>query len=284
MRVPPDQSGTDRATSAAASLSLRARSSLVTRVSRVEKTNTSTRRCRRADRVGEVQEHARVALHRAADVAQQHDRALARAPRPAWQLDDVAAGAHAARERAPEVHARPVPADPAARPALARRPLEPFHRGAGQRDLVRRELREVLVRERRRVAPGLQDAPMTARRHPSSERHAAGSPETLSAPARLVDRARLMAACSRGLARPPADARARTRRRRGRTSRGRRGDAPAARGTCGTRRRAPRGSRAAAPRRCRGVARRAPPVRALRSSRPKTSRLPRRAAMARGSP
>ncbi len=34
-------------TSATASLSLRARSSLVTRVSAVEKTNTSTRRCRR---------------------------------------------------------------------------------------------------------------------------------------------------------------------------------------------------------------------------------------------
>ena len=109
-----------------------------------------------ADRVREVQEHARVALHRAADVAQQDDRPRPPAPLAAWQRYDVAAGAEALAQRAPEVEARPAAAHPAARAALAGCPGEPRERCARERDLVGGELREVLVRERRGVAPGRQ--------------------------------------------------------------------------------------------------------------------------------
>jgi hypothetical protein len=110
------------------------------------------------DRVGEVQEHARVAFHRPADVAQQHERPLAHAPLLARQPEYVAPRAHAVRERTPEVHARSASVNPAPGPALAWSPLEPIHRGTRARDLVRRELREVLVRQRLRIAPELQCA------------------------------------------------------------------------------------------------------------------------------
>ena len=97
MRVPPDQSGTARAAPATAASSPRVRSSLVMRVSEVEKTNASSRTCRRAEGVREVQEHPRIALHRAADIAQQDDRPPAHPAFPAWEPDHIAAGAKAAR-------------------------------------------------------------------------------------------------------------------------------------------------------------------------------------------
>lgn len=110
------------------------------------------------DCVGEMQEHARVALHRPADVAQQHHRTFAHAPVPARQFEDVTARAHAVRQCSSKVHPGPVAADPAARAAIARPPLQPLHRGASQRDLGRGVLREVLVCQRLRVTPCLQDA------------------------------------------------------------------------------------------------------------------------------
>ena len=71
MRVPPDQSGTARATAASASSSLRAPQ--LQRDAR-----QPGREQKRLDapvaaheRVREVQQHARVALHRSADIAQQ---------------------------------------------------------------------------------------------------------------------------------------------------------------------------------------------------------------------
>ena len=75
-------------------------------------------------RVSEVQEHAGVALHRSADVAQQHERTRAHAPLPPRQLHHVAAGAEALGDCAPKVDARAAPANPSPCPALSRIPHE----------------------------------------------------------------------------------------------------------------------------------------------------------------
>ena len=83
-----------------------------------------------ADRVRELQEHARVALHGAADVAQQNDRTLPPAPHAAWQRYNVAAGPEALAQGAPDVEAWPAAAHPPARAAFARFPGEPRKRCA----------------------------------------------------------------------------------------------------------------------------------------------------------
>ena len=78
-----------------------------------------------ADRVRELQEHPRVALHGAADVAQQNDRTLPPAAHAAWQRYNVAARAEALAQGAPDVEAWPAAAHPPARAAFARFPGQP---------------------------------------------------------------------------------------------------------------------------------------------------------------
>ena len=77
MRVPPDQSGTDRDTAARASSGRAARSCLVIRVELGREQEGFDAAVALRHGVREVQQHARVALHRAADVAQQHERRAA---------------------------------------------------------------------------------------------------------------------------------------------------------------------------------------------------------------
>ena len=83
MRVPPAQSLTVSATRASARSRSRSRSSRVTRVSRVPKTNDSVRTSlRRREGLDEAQQQPRMALHGARDVADHDERAglLHRAP------------------------------------------------------------------------------------------------------------------------------------------------------------------------------------------------------------
>ena len=113
------------------------RSWRVIRVRSVENRNVSTRAVPARRGVREVQEHARIALHRAADVAEQHQRArphLAAAPR---QADDVAAGVEAVGDRPPQIDARAVTRNPAPRATLSRSPLETIEHEFRLRDLRR---------------------------------------------------------------------------------------------------------------------------------------------------
>ena len=119
MRVPPDQSGTASRHRRQRGVGAGARSSLVI-------AGQPRREQERLDPlvpprqgVREMQQHARVALHRSADVAQQHEGPRPHASRPPRQLDDVAAGAQAvARWRAADRCASRA-RDPSARPPLA---------------------------------------------------------------------------------------------------------------------------------------------------------------------
>ena len=108
------------------------------------------------ERVREVQQHARVAFHRSADVAQEDDGPRTDAPRPPRQREDVAAGTQTARDRAPQIDARSASANPSPGPALARTPHQPIERQPRPHDLVGAELPEVLVGQRTDIAPCLQ--------------------------------------------------------------------------------------------------------------------------------
>ena len=167
---------------------------LVTRVSRGREDERLDAAVPPPDGVGEVQQHARVALHRAADVAQQHER-----PRRACggagvgSLKTSPPVRTLLRERAPRSTRGPRPATQRRVRRSPGRPLEPLQRGARQRDLVGRELGEVLVRQRLRVAPRLQRARRRARRLASSSAtprlsQSAGAPVRWSSAARLVGR------------------------------------------------------------------------------------------------
>ncbi len=141
------------------------------------------------------------------------------------------------------------------------RPFEPVHRGAGQRDLVRRELREVLVRQRLRIAPGLQDAATTARRCPRRtvspwlSRDAGAPVRWSSVRGSSAGRCRVWRHQAVVLAPERVEGAVEHREVVAAMHQQR-----AARVVHVVARR--RGSRAAAPRRCRGGARRAPPGRA----------------------
>jgi len=58
-----------------------------------------------------VQQHARVSLHRAADVAEQDDRARTRAAPAPGQLHHIAARTHAAGKGATQIDARSAAGD-----------------------------------------------------------------------------------------------------------------------------------------------------------------------------
>src|SRR5207342_274241 len=73
--------------------------------------------------VGEVQKHAGVALHRSADVAQQHERAAAHERGPP-ELHHVAPGAHAVADRPSKIDSRAVSSNPSPCPAFTRAPDE----------------------------------------------------------------------------------------------------------------------------------------------------------------
>src|SRR5262245_7384363 len=73
-------------------------------------------------RVCELQEHARVALHRTAHVAEEDERAWPDPPRTPRQPHDIAASAQAFGDRSSKIHAGALPADPPPRPAFAGSP------------------------------------------------------------------------------------------------------------------------------------------------------------------
>ena len=110
MRVPPDQSVTDPDTAASASSGSGHAKLLVTRVSLRGKQERLDALVTPRHGVREVQQHARVALHRAAHVAQQHERRGRMRRVRRGSFDDITAGAEACRRsRAGDPRARPAP-------------------------------------------------------------------------------------------------------------------------------------------------------------------------------
>ena len=75
-------------------------------------------------RVGEMQQHPRVALHRSADVAEQHERTRTNAARPAPSVTTSPPCAQAVGDCAAEIESRAAAPNPPARPALTRIPHE----------------------------------------------------------------------------------------------------------------------------------------------------------------
>ena len=122
------------------------------RVSRVANTNASALRPAQRE---ELQVRARVRLHRAGDVAQQHDAAADDAPAPVREPDRLAAGAQAAAQRAAQVDVLAAAgALGAARAARRRRELEPRHQRVEQRELAGLERVEALAAQALLVAGG----------------------------------------------------------------------------------------------------------------------------------
>ncbi len=80
--------------------------------------------------VSEVQEHAGVALHGSADVAQQHERARAHASCPSPEFHHVAARAEAVGDRTSKIDSRAAPSNPPPCPAFTRIPDETRQRRA----------------------------------------------------------------------------------------------------------------------------------------------------------
>src|SRR5262245_64986999 len=106
----------------------------------------------------EVQEHARIALHGAAHIAQQDERSWFIAMATGRKRDDFAARPQASYQGTPDVDTRSSATNPSASPALARNPVEPFESKAGARHLLRRELGEVLGSQATEITPGLQSS------------------------------------------------------------------------------------------------------------------------------
>src|SRR5262245_66685139 len=103
----------------------------------------------------EVQEHARIALHGAAHIAQQDEGSWLGAMATGRKRDDFAARPQASYQGTPDVDTRSSATNPSTSPALARNPVEPFESKAGARHLLRRELGEVFVSQATEITPGL---------------------------------------------------------------------------------------------------------------------------------
>ena len=167
IRVPPDQSGTAPAHRRPPRRAARAQLVRDPRQRRREHERFDPR-VPSAERVREVQEHPRVALHRSADVAQQHDRpAGARAGPPRQRMTSppvrrlpASARRRSMRGPAPRTHrrVRRSPGFQTSRSSAAR-----------ARQFVRGELGEVLRRERRGRAPGPQAHRPRLHRHGVAE-------------------------------------------------------------------------------------------------------------------
>src|SRR5687768_193756 len=99
----------------------------------------------RRERVSKVEQHARVTLHRAADVTQQYERTRAHPPFPRRQHHDVAAAAKAFADRAPQIDARAAASHPSPRTADAGVPYETAERHPRVCNLLRRKRSEILV-------------------------------------------------------------------------------------------------------------------------------------------
>ena len=121
---PPDQSGTACATAARAASGRRVRSCFVTLVRPRRKQERLDPMVPQHQRMSEVQKHARVALHRAAHVAEDHKRPRTQTPSSPRELHYFAARAQTVRNRAPQIDTWPPAAHPPPRPALAGIPLE----------------------------------------------------------------------------------------------------------------------------------------------------------------
>src|SRR5262245_61855102 len=72
--------------------------------------------------VCELQKHARITFHRAADVAEEYERARLDPARTPRQPHDIAASAQAFGDRASKIHARTFAANPSPSPAFAGSP------------------------------------------------------------------------------------------------------------------------------------------------------------------
>ena len=169
IRVPLDQSGAAAAARWIARSGWREASARVRRVSRVAKTNASAFGAAAGGAGQELQVGARVGLHRARDVAQQHEPPRDDAAAPAREADRVAAGAQARRAAsAAGRSARPW------RPCSWRRvrrsgvaSLEARHQPVELRELVRVERVEALAGQPLLVAGHRQrDLDLGARRRP----------------------------------------------------------------------------------------------------------------------
>jgi hypothetical protein len=104
---------------------------------------------------GEVQQHAGVAFHRSADVAEDHERPTAHAPLPAWQHQQLPRR-EAAAEGPAQVETRPGARHPAARAPLAGMPGQRLERATRLGELRRREVGEVLLAQGLGAAPRAQ--------------------------------------------------------------------------------------------------------------------------------
>ena len=164
IRVPLDQSGAAAAARWIARSGLREASARVSaRQPRGEHERLGVRAAARGAGQ-ELQVGARVGLHRARDVAQQHEPARDDAPAPAREPDRVAAGAQAAAQRAAHVDraGRGAPARSGACAAAASRPRAATSAGRAARARAARARRSAC----RRAAPRRWPAPAARRPRP----------------------------------------------------------------------------------------------------------------------
>src|SRR5262245_4946057 len=105
------------------------------------------------DRMREVQEHAGIALHRSADVAQQDEGTRTHVARPAPQRDHVALRAETVRDGAAEINSPSAPGNPSSGPAFARAPGQPGQRGGAVGYFGGREGGKVFFGQESQVTP-----------------------------------------------------------------------------------------------------------------------------------
>src|SRR4051812_9539689 len=108
-------------------------------------------------RMREMQQHARIVLHRTTHVTQQDERPWPYTPLPPRQLEDVAAAAPALGDRAAQIEASAVAAHPSPRSAFTGLPHEPVERRARLGELAARERRKIPGGQRSAGAPGLDE-------------------------------------------------------------------------------------------------------------------------------
>ena len=107
-------------------------------------------------RVGEVQKHARVALHRAAHVAEDHEWTRTQTPRSPRERHYFAARAQTVGNRAPQVDPWPPAPNPPPRAPLTGIPIEAGQCPCRLCQFVPGQCREVLVIDAATVAPCLE--------------------------------------------------------------------------------------------------------------------------------
>ena len=144
----------------------------------------------------EVQQHARVALHRAADIAQEHERPRSRCGGAVSASVITSPPVRRLRiKRTTQIDAGAAATNPPASPPFARNPVQLLERDPRARHLVGRELGEVLVRQAADLAPRLKDALNGLRRHrPLSDPSSGGNTPAVAETRAAVVRASLTVA------------------------------------------------------------------------------------------